>query len=215
MNNQSNSVWTELNQTMKHSTPSNPKTFQIHQPIKANPLKQTQLLEHPPNKSTSHSPNSKPIRGITQANHQTKPTKSQQTHPLPHHRNPSNHKKTHTHWLLWPIRTQKPNTHQPPWPIRAQQPNGQRRWVWVQSHHHNVNCSSLWAAVKGRALSSLPWRFKFQRERGIGCFRIGEGSVGFLYKFDDLVLDSSDTRSDLCNYYFLVLCSLSQWINMI
>lgn len=80
---------------MKHSTPSNPKTLQIHQLIKANPLKQTQLLEHPPNKSTSHSPNSKPIRGITQANHQTKPTKSQQTHPLPRHRNPSNHKKKH------------------------------------------------------------------------------------------------------------------------
>ena len=75
---------------MKHSTPSNPKTFRIHQPIKANPLKQTQLPEHPPNKSTFPLT----IRGITQANHQTKPTKSQQTHPLPRHRNPSNHKKT-------------------------------------------------------------------------------------------------------------------------
>lgn len=158
-NNQTQASWTIKDQTQH--TPLDPKTIRIRQPIKGNSLNQIDLLKHPP------MPITKPSQ-----------TKSQQTHPLPHIRDPSNCK-THTHWPSWPIITQKPNTHQLLWPIRAQQPkypspwpidqlwrengsvqNGQRKRIWIVSHHYNGSGDLLLAAVKGWAWSSLVWRSK-------------------------------------------------------
>ena len=158
-NNQTQESWTIKDQTQH--TPLDPKTIQIHQPIKGNSLNQTNLLKHP----------SKPITKPSQ-------TKSQQTHPLPRIRDPSNCK-THAYWPSWPIITQKPNTHQLLWPIRAQQPkypsprpidqlwrengsvqNGQRKRIWIVSHHHNGSGDLLIAVVNGWAWSSLVQRSK-------------------------------------------------------